>query len=608
MLGFSEVLFHFSKLVFSLQISVLYIGELVTHKDTTKLVSTEYLSPIILLSSLGFFAAGLILIYRISRWTCMKGKQRMPVADVELVKTANASPVQDRGHLMGLKCSSQVSLSKQPHRSSSDNIDVQSSKSAGKKLVKSTASNEVAKRDGEDVPRSEYTPLGKQASAGPADQLVVEKGNPAVAAKSPNPGTLVPEDPSQTPKKLGFLYCHTYALSFSVLAFTGTFGFIQLSNRESYVLWRISVFALAVHCVCFLLFGVATSAQLKDYLLTKSYSWSRIDAKVGATAGLYNRTGENHMYGKQKHGEDPNNSMNPIIEERENCEQDELPFPKMQRLQMRSEELSCSNSNNLQRQHPERGFEDELNPETPRSIMSSIQSLKSAQEQGEDSERGAGTSFVRRPVFMFEQQKLHNQEQIRQHDLATELEDQKSSSGSAEEHQGSQDSQSKTDKNDLGQKLFNAGRKRMKGSISSSLKEREDLFETKDDQSLNHDCSYHIASEPDREISGPSPILFYFLLLGASEEEEQLIPLQDVAYDRGLELKQSYLISEDLRIVGSESLCVDCNQNRPTAISIPCAHGGLCLRCNIKRANKFKQCLYCSKVVKPLTSDDRVYY
>lgn len=602
MLGFTEVIFHLAKLVFSLQIVVLYIGELLYGKEVSELIGPEYLSPIIVFSALGFFASGLILLYRVVRWTCMKKGEDWLTDSAKQTPTTKLADHNrpDKGPMMSLKSLSQSFSAKPPQRASSDQVEFLAVKRDSKSLIKSVSSGNVVESElkpGLLVPESRDHL--KQVSLNLEHQSKLSLNSPkslrlpeasarqvelaSVMEPEPKP-VVIPLPFWKHPKKLGFLYCHTYVLSASVIVFMGTFGYIQLANRESTVVWKASVFCVLAHSISFLVAGLLLSSQIKDYLLTKSYSWGESVSKV-ASGGLGNRVRAGHGLLNARHRSqlegsslDANNSINPILEEGDHQPEGYDRVPDFHPLNMNSGEFDGS-SQLYRRQASQAG--DEMNPDTPRSVLSSIKSLQSAKDT-------PGVMVAARVGFSGSVDFELGEE--KQFEMA-ESGRQGSSSASGEEND--REEQDKQIDSAFEPKLFNAGRKRPKTSIGATTIDEPDLDPR---ISENHEYSHHIVSEPDRESSGPNPIFFYLVLPSASEEEEQLIPLEDLSPDLGIELKQSSLASDDLRVLDTESMCFDCGSSRPLAISMPCAHGGLCLRCNIKHANKFKQCVYCSKV------------
>lgn len=603
MLGFTEVIFHLAKLVFSLQIVVLYIGELLYGREVSELISLEYLSPIVVFSALGFFASGLILLYRVVSWTCMKKADESPTEAAKQTPTTKlADPLRpDKVPIMSLKSLSQSFSAKPPQRASSDQVEFLSVKRDSRNLIKSVSSGNVVESElkppGLLVPESneqlkqaslnlEYQ--SKLSLNSPKSVRVPEESSRPVEPSSmvePEQKPIVTAIPFwKNPKKLGFLYCHTYVLSASVIVFMGTFGYIQLANRESTMVWKASVFCVLAHSISFLVAGLLLSSQIKEYLLTKSYSWGQTASKV-AVGGHGNRVRTGHgllnpRLRSQLEGSsvDANNSINPILEEGDQLPEGYDRVPDFHPLNMNSADFDGS-SQQYRRQASQAG--EEMNPDTPRSVMSSIKSLQSAKGTP-DVMVAARVGFSGSVDFELGEEKQFGM---------VESGRQGSSSASGEENDR-EEQETRVDSS-FEPKPFNAGRKRPKTSIGPSMIDEPDLDPR---NSENHEYSHHIVSEPDRESSGPNPIFFYLVLPSASEEEEQLIPLEDLSPDLGIELKQSSLASDDLRVLDTQSMCFDCGSTRPLAISMPCAHGGLCLRCNIKHANKFKQCLYCSKV------------
>lgn len=602
MLGFTEVLFHLSRLVFSLQIVILYFVELLYHKQVSQLIGLEYLSPILVFSALGFFASGLILMYRLVSWTCMK---RTDDLVPEIRKDSSQTNKLDPGLLdklgnENLKSSSHSFALKQPFRSSSDQAEFPSAKRDSKILIKSASSGNVVE--------SELKPgLLDPQSDQKLQQASLNMEHPSkLSIRSPrlvSPSTEFPKTKEMNaqleqeqklattklpfwkhPKKLGFLYCHTYVLSASVIVFMGIFGYIQLANKESAVVWKVSVFCVLVHSIVFLISGLLLSSQIKEYLLTKSYSWSQPKSKVsGGHIARGGRLGHSQHHPRLKselggRSFDADNSINPMIEEGDQLDAESKRPPDFHPLNMNSAELDGSQQ--YRRQVSQAG--DEMNPDTPRSIISSIKSLRSGPEGNDALVPGKEAGPMNSVDF----------------ELGCENKPKIEKTSRNGRNSGSDDDQADEDRENMRPnslcepKVFNAGRKRSKHSIGQTLIDEESNQKNLDD----HEYSHHIASEPDRESSGPNPIFFYLVLPSASEEEQELIPLEDLDFNLGIELKQSSLASDDPRVLETLSMCFDCGANRPLAISMPCAHGGLCLRCNIKHASKFKQCLYCPKV------------
>lgn len=596
------MLFHLSRLVFSLQIVILYFVELLYHKQVSQLIGLEYLSPILVFSALGFFASGLILMYRLVSWTCMKRTDEL-ASDIpkDSSTTNKLDPcLPDKLAHQNFKSSSHSFALKQPFRSSSGQAEFPSVKRDSKSLIKSVSSGNVV--DSELKP--ELLSTNKEEKLQQVSLNMDHPSKPIISSprlarpstESPKikDGTAQPEHEQRFPasklpfwkhpKKLGFLYCHTYVLSASVIVFMGIFGYIQLANKESTVVWKVSVFCALVHSTVFLISGLLLSSQIKEYLLTKSYSWSQPTSKV--SGGSTNRAGrlghsQHHPRLKSELGGrsfDADNSINPIIEEGDQMAGGSERPPEFHPLNMNSAELDGSQQ--YRRQVSQAG--DEMNPDTPRSIISSIKSLRSGPEGNDALVSGKEAGPMNSVDFELG---CENKPKI----------DKTSRNGS---DSGSGDERADEDRENMRPtslcepKVFNAGRKRSKHSIGPTLLDDESNLKNPDD----HEYSHHIASEPDRESSGPNPIFFYLVLPSASEEEQELIPLEDLDFNLGIELKQSSLASDDPRVLETQSMCFDCGANRPLAISMPCAHGGLCLRCNIKHASKFKQCLYCPKV------------
>lgn len=108
------------------------------------------------------------------------------------------------------------------------------------------------------------------------------------------------------------------------------------------------------------------------------------------------------------------------------------------------------------------------------------------------------------------------------------------------------------------------------------------------------------------EISEPSqsnlenidrPISFYLVPSSGRFHLQDLIPLNVASKNMKSDWRSSLVATEDLRVTQNLSTCLECFSTRPLAIFMPCAHGGCCLRCSVKKDYKQKLCPYCSKVV-----------